>query len=203
MAAQPTPVPQPYHHGNLRTVLLEHADRSLADGGVQALSLRELARRAGVSHGAPRRHFADKQALLDALARSGFEQLRAQLEGALGQAGPDFPSRATAFATSYVRFATEHAALLELMFAAKHEPDATEGLREAAVAAFTAPLQLIADAQAQGTIGPGDPTGVATVFWASLHGLASMANTGLIPGEHLDALAAEAVERILLGLQPG
>jgi AcrR family transcriptional regulator len=202
LALQPTPTSHPYHHGNLRRELLEHAERSLADGGVQALSLRELARRAGVSHGAPRRHFADKQALLDALAQSGFEQLGRELATALAAASPEFQSRATAFATAYVKFATQHAALLELMFAAKHQPDATDSLREAAVAAFAVPIQLIADAQAAGEVVPGDPAGVATVFWAALHGLASMANGGLIDGAALDAMVGEAVERILLGLQP-
>ena len=66
---------RPYHHGNLRTALLEAAERTLRERGVQALSLRELAREVGVSHGAPRRHFPDRQALLDALARAGFERL--------------------------------------------------------------------------------------------------------------------------------
>src|SRR3954453_21421902 len=69
--------PRTYHHGNLRATLLEHAEAALAAGS--DLSLRELARQAGVSHGAPRRHFADKQALLDALAVDGFERLGAAL----------------------------------------------------------------------------------------------------------------------------
>ena len=108
----------------------------------------------------------------------------------------------TAFATAYVQFATQHAALLELMFTAKHEPDATDALRQSAVAAFAVPIQLIADAQEAGEVVPGDPAGVATVFWAALHGLASMANGGLIEGDALDAIVSEAVERILLGLRP-
>ena len=71
--------PRPYHHGNLRAALLAQAERTLADGG--DLSLRELARQIGVSHAAPRRHFAGKQALLDALAEDGFERLGAELRG--------------------------------------------------------------------------------------------------------------------------
>ena len=70
-----------YHHGNLRAALLDCAEQTLAAGG--ELSLRELARKVGVSHGAPRRHFADKQDLLDALALDGFQRLGPQLAAAL------------------------------------------------------------------------------------------------------------------------
>src|SRR5690349_14243455 len=111
-----------YHHGNLRATLLEHAETALAAGN--DLSLRELARQAGVSHGAPRRHFADKQALLDALALDGFERLGRELRAAIDDAGEDFEARLAALAGAYVRFATRHATLLELMFASKHRPDA-------------------------------------------------------------------------------
>ena len=62
---------RPYHHGNLREALLVQAMTTLREGGVEALSLRELARAVGVSHAAPRRHFPDRQALLDALAERG------------------------------------------------------------------------------------------------------------------------------------
>src|SRR4051794_26532278 len=106
---------RPYHHGNLRSELLEAAERTLTERGAAELSLRELAREVGVSHAAPRRHFRDKQALLDALAQSGFERLGADLDRALGRAGGDFRSRLAAFAKAYVRFATRNGPLLELM----------------------------------------------------------------------------------------
>jgi AcrR family transcriptional regulator len=191
--------PRPYHHGNLRTVLLEQAERTLADGG--DLSLRALARQAGVSHAAPRRHFADKQALLDALAEDGFERLGAELRTAIGGAG-DFEGRLLAFARAYVRFATEHAALLELMFAGKHRPGAADSLREAADRAFEAPLALIAEGQATGEVGPGDPERVALVAWATLQGLATMINSEMLPPGALDDAVGIAVEQICLGLRP-
>lgn len=62
---------RPFHHGNLRAVLLDEAGAVVRESGVGGLSLRDLARRAGVSHGAPRSHFVDRQALLDALAERG------------------------------------------------------------------------------------------------------------------------------------
>src|SRR5277367_2560745 len=89
---------RPYHHGNLRAALLDQAERTVRERGVQELSLRELARDVGVSHGAPRRHFADRQALLDALAEVGFTRLGAELRAAVEDAGEDFEAqlRATA-----------------------------------------------------------------------------------------------------------
>src|ERR1700722_17630556 len=84
---------RPYHHGNLRTALLAAAEQTVRERGVQDLSLRELAREIGVSHGAPRRHFPDRQALLDALAESGFERLGAELRAAVAGAGDDFQTR--------------------------------------------------------------------------------------------------------------
>src|SRR6202790_2944547 len=105
---------RPYHHGNLRTALLAQAERTVRERGVQELSLRELARDVGVSHGAPRRHFADRQALLDALAEAGFARLGAELRGAADRAGEDFQARLGATAAAYVRFATRDATLLEL-----------------------------------------------------------------------------------------
>src|SRR5437588_12480464 len=110
-----------YHHGNLRTALLEQAERSVREHGVERLSLRELARQTGVSPGAPRRHFSDRQALLDALAEAGFARLGAELRSAADDAGADFEPRLMATAAAYVRFATLDAALLELMFAGKSQ----------------------------------------------------------------------------------
>src|SRR3954454_17907230 len=95
-----------YHHGNLRAALLEQAERTVRERGAQALSLRELAREVGVSHGAPRRHFADRQALLDAVAQAGFARLGRQLQRAVSGAGEDFEARLQAAAGAYVRFAT-------------------------------------------------------------------------------------------------
>jgi AcrR family transcriptional regulator len=101
-----------YHHGNLRTALLEQAQLAVREHGVEQLSLRELARQVGVSHGAPRRHFSDRQALLDALAEAGFERLGAELARAVARAGDDFQARLTAIATAYVRFAPDRIGLL-------------------------------------------------------------------------------------------
>jgi AcrR family transcriptional regulator len=109
---------RPFHHGNLRAVLLEQAEGMLRDTGVDGLSLRELARQAGVSHGAPRSHFIDRQALLDALAEQGFERLAQKVEVALASEGT-FAERFRLVGRAYVDFGVDDAALMELMFAAK------------------------------------------------------------------------------------
>jgi AcrR family transcriptional regulator len=196
-----TVTPRPYHHGNLRSVLLAHAERALSERGAGELSLRELAREAGVSHAAPRRHFRDKQALLDALAEDGFERLRKEIEAAIGSAGKPFRKRLTAFARTYVGFATQHAALLELMFAGKHRAGAVK-LRAASEATFAIPLGLIAEGQEKGEVAPGDTEQVAMVAFATLQGLASLVNAGMIDSASLDDVVPEAVDRLLSGLRP-
>jgi AcrR family transcriptional regulator len=190
-----------YHHGNLRSALLDCAERSLSRSGASELSLRELAREVGVSHAAPRRHFADKQALLDALAEDGFERLGRELDGAMAVAGSSLREQLGAFARAYVRFATAHGALLELMFAGKHRPGA-DRLLEAADRAFAAPLALFAAAQASGEIVAGDPERVGIVALATLQGLASLANNGMLGDGDLDELVDDAVDQLVLGLKP-
>jgi len=192
---------RPYHHGNLRAALLDAAERALERDGARELSLRELARELRVSHSAPRRHFADKQALLDALAEGGF----AQLEAALAPAGEgDLVTRMRVLGRAYVRFAAEHAALLELMYARKHHPDAAPALREGAARAFAAPLALVVDAQAAGEIVAGETQEVGRLVWATLHGIAALSASGLLggPDVDLDAVVDGAVQRLLLGLRP-
>ena len=194
--------PRPYHHGNLRAALLESAERTLSQSGASELSLRELARQVGVSHAAPRRHFADKQALLDALAEDGFERLGESLRNAMTAAGDEFDARLLAFAHAYVHFATRHAALLELMFSVKHRPGAADSLRASADRAFEAPLALITEGQAKGEVVAGEPERVATVAWAALQGLAAMVNSQMLDRALIDEVVADAVERLVLGLRP-
>jgi AcrR family transcriptional regulator len=189
---------RPYHHGNLRTALLEQAERTLRERGVQELSLRELAREVGVSHGAPRRHFPDRQALLDALAEAGFARLGTELRAAVDGAGQDFQARLQATATAYVRFATRDAALLELMFAAKHGPRAQE-LDEAAYRAFSVMLELIGQGQAEGALQAGDPERVGLVLFATIQGIATLITGGMVPVEQGDELVADAIAHFLRG----
>ncbi|HWI73532.1 MAG TPA: WHG domain-containing protein [Baekduia sp.] len=196
-----TTAARPYHHGNLREALLDAGERALESGGAANLSLRELARAVGVSHAAPRRHFSDKQALLDALALAGFERLGTTLAAASTD-GDDFTTRLLALARAYVTFATAHPALIELMFASKHEAGAPPQLAEASDRAFAPALQAVADGQAAGAVVPGDTERIAKIAFALLQGLVAIASNGMLDETPLDELLDDAVQRLLLGLAP-
>jgi AcrR family transcriptional regulator len=189
---------RPYHHGNLRAALLTQAERTVRERGAQDLSLRELAREVGVSHGAPRRHFPDRQALLDALAEAGFARLGAELQTAADGAGDDFQARLRATAGAYVRFATRDAALLELMFAGK-DREQSGTLHDAADRAFSVMLELIEQGQADGALESGQPDRVGLVLFATIQGIAALVNGGMVDAEQLDELVADAIANFLRG----
>jgi AcrR family transcriptional regulator len=190
-----------YHHGNLRATLLVSAERLLAEVGPAELSLRELARQAGVSHGAPRQHFPDKQALLDALAVQGFDRLGVELAAALhGRTGP-FADRLEAFAQAWVGFATAHPTLLELMFASKNRPAAAE-LRAVADRAFALPSAMIAEAQRAGEITGGDSDRVAMAIFATLQGIAALVTSGMSGERPVPALVGDTIRTLVDGLRP-
>jgi len=176
---------RPYHHGNLRTALLAQAEQTVRERGVQELSLRELARGLGVSHGAPRRHFPDRQALLDALAEAGFERLGAELRSAVDGAGDDFQARLQATASAYVRFATDDAA--------------SEALNEAANRAFAVMLELIEQGQADGALEPGPSERVGLVLFATIQGIAALVTGGMVDAAQLDGLVGDAIAHFLRG----
>jgi len=189
---------RPYHHGALREALLEQAERTVRDRGADALSLRELAREVGVSHGAPRRHFPDRQALLDAVAEAGFDRLGAELRAAADGAGEEFEPRLRATAATYVRFATRDPALLDLMFAGKHR-ETSGALHEAAENAFAVMLELIAQGQAEGALEPGEPERVGLVLFSTIQGIASLVSAGIVQPDQLEALVVDAIAHFLRG----
>ncbi|GLI30111.1 MULTISPECIES: TetR/AcrR family transcriptional regulator [Brachybacterium] len=192
---------RPYHHGSLRDALLSAAERTLRAQGQDELSLRELARQIGVSHAAPRRHFRDRQALLDALAITGFERLGAKLEAAIEAADDVFASRLHDAVGAFVRFATQDAALLELMFSTKHR-DGAEEVREAASAAFATLPGLIEQGQAEGLLAAGTSSRAGIVLLATVQGIATLINGGMVEAERLDELVDAAVEQFLRGNRP-
>lgn len=186
-----------YHRENLRETLLELAERTVQRSGVDALSLRQLARDANVSHAAPARHFRDKRALLDALALDGFERLNRAMADAASTPG-SFDARFRAIATAYVSFAVDNAALLGLMYTVKHEADASDALVEAGRGSMRAAVDLIAAAQAAGAIAPGDdPERLALVAFASVHGVAALATGDLLDGVSVEDATDATVDLLL------
>jgi AcrR family transcriptional regulator len=194
--------PRPYHHGGLRAALLTRAEETLRETGVDGLSLRELARDVGVSHGAPRRHFRDKNALLDALATAGFLRLRETIEQAAQVEHGRFADTLTEVAVAYVQFATANPALLELMFTSKHEVYASTELKDAAEASFTRLAALVAQGQQSGDLIAGDLDSIGIVLFATLQGITSLANTQMIDAGNLPQTTAYAVDTLLHGLAP-
>jgi AcrR family transcriptional regulator len=194
--------PRPYHHGHLREALLRAAEQALETGGVRSISLRELSRELGVSHTSPRRHFPDKQALLDALALRGFERFDETLGRAAGKPGHAFKTRLVKLGRAYVGFALQHPALLNLMFEAKQRSEAPSAIREASEKAFAHAPAAFAEAQAAGEVVPGNPARLSILFFSTLLGLVSMSTHGKVKGVPVDSLIGEIVDRMILGFRP-
>ncbi|MFH0521646.1 TetR/AcrR family transcriptional regulator [Streptomyces sp. M41] len=197
----PMPETRPYHHGDLRAALLAAAERTLREKGVGSLSLRELAREVGVSHAAPGRHFKDKQALLNALALAGYERLAQALSTA---DDPELPlePRLTSLARAYLGFAIDHAELLELMYARKHDPDASEQMAAAVDRTVGTLERVLGDAQKRGEIIPGDPEELNLVTGAALHGVSAFITAGWLTPEAALAGVEGLVHHLLHGLKP-
>ncbi|MDW6063780.1 TetR/AcrR family transcriptional regulator [Streptomyces sp. FXJ1.4098] len=176
---------RPYHHGDLRTALLTRAEQTLRDRGPAALSLRELARDIGVSHAAPSRHFKDKQALLDALALEGFDRFLGALTAAR-ESGEAFADRLDAVARAYVGFATDNAALLELMYSVKHEPGASKELIACSQRLAALATGLIEEGQRRDEVRPGPVEGIMLPVMAAIHGFATLAANGTLPAEEVE-----------------
>jgi AcrR family transcriptional regulator len=188
----------PYHHGNLRAALLDAAERSIEESGAEQLSLRELARTAGVSHAAPRSHFPDRQALLDALAERGFSRLAAGMRAACDASGPEFEGRLRAVAAAYVAFAIRSPALLEVMNAAKPQVG-EQGMGGAAADVMSLVRGLIADGISTGVLAARDPERYAFLLFAWVRGIAALVASGLVGPDAADELTADSVTTFIRG----
>lgn len=164
-------VPDPYHHGDLRRVLLAAAAEAVAADGASALSLRELARRAGVSHAAPAHHFGDKTGLLTALAAEGYRLLAAALAAAWQATGSFLE-----VGVAYLMFALDHPGHFAVMFEPTLLRADDDELRRAR-------------AGSRGLLyGPAGRSGApsyeaAVAAWSLMHGLATLIRAGNLPAE--------------------
>ena len=112
----PAPAPKPYHHGDLRRVLIDAALQLVGEGGPEAVSVREAARRAGVSPGAPFRHFPSRDALMQAVAEEAQRRFRAEIEAALAAAAPGDPlGRFRCLGLAYLRWAMRNPTHFEII----------------------------------------------------------------------------------------
>lgn len=182
-----------YHHGNLRQQVLEAAALEVAEHGPDALSLRELARQAGVTHGAPAYHFGSRRGVFTALAVDGFRLLANALETSV--AGHDFAETAVA----YVRFAIGHPGHYAVMFRTELL-DETAELRQQRERAYGVLVRGVAAL----------PEGVVTIpardaqhaAWAIVHGISSLALTGALEGSDPVGLARAGAQQLFGRIPP-
>lgn len=180
---------RPYHHGNLKPVLLRAAIRLIAEVGPAAFTMREVARRAGISHNAPYRHLQDKDALLAAVATEGFERLAKALSKPIMEThtaasateargvAEERPAlrRFKASGLAYVRFALRSPEHLLVMFDWPLPLNRYPDLEAAAARAFSILVGLVQEAQREGSLPEGDAIVLARIAWSLVHGVAKLA----------------------------
>ncbi|MCM5551649.1 TetR/AcrR family transcriptional regulator [Pleomorphomonas sp. NRK KF1] len=178
-----------YHHGDLRRTLIAVGRALLADGGPPGVSLREVARAAGVSHNAPYRHFESREALLAAIATDGFEQLSTRLVSA-ANAEAGRAERLVAIGRAYVAFAIEAPSLYRLMFSSEISKSGFPALRTAADRAYEQLAAAIPVSSAK-------PRDTALGAWALVHGLADLLTTSQVSDDLRGRLLEDAIDHIL------
>lgn len=195
----------PYHHGDLRNTLLTSGAQLLAEEGIQALSLRSLAKRAGVSHNAPYQHFADKETFLAALAEQGFHLLGAAMDAGLQAVGEaDTLACLIAIGQAYVQFALDYPSHLHIMFSSfPHERYPT--LKQTSLEVLAKLIAVLEAGQAQQRLVPDDVYQQALLVWTMLHGLSTLSAAQKLPDPLISAqspvaLAEEAMKRLYQGI---
>ena len=167
--------PERYHHGDLKNALLDAARDLVSEGSVDGFTLREVARRAGVSPAAPYHHFADKNDLVRQLAIRAFDTMRQNLQTAADSTA-DSAQQLEAMGVAYLHFAFTHAAEFRFMFkrelcAPPGQPDPLEVAGRAAQAVLHG---AVVTAQANRTIRAGDPQPIVLTIWSAIHGLSGI-----------------------------
>jgi AcrR family transcriptional regulator len=183
------------HDAGLRARLIEAGVDLLGREGVQALSLREIARRAGVSHGAPRRYFPTHLELLSAIAREGFAQLAGRIAEVVGDGRAAPRAQVMELGRVYLGFALANRGMFELMFRHDLLESGHLGLRDTSLALFDVLVDLVArarpDSDAPARI-------VAGALWANLHGIAQLWGWGSLPlavdGDDVEPLLRAALD---------
>jgi len=184
---------KPYHHGNLREALLNAALRLISEVGPTAFTLREVARRAGVSHNAPYRHFRDRDELMAAVSTQGYGELtRAMLDAGEQESGA--LARLKRAGLAYVKFALRRPEHFTVMFDAPASKPSEKlcfnpskmkikypEAAEAAEQSFRTLMNFVAACQQEGVLPAGDTKELALLAWSIVHGIAKLAITGRFP----------------------
>jgi AcrR family transcriptional regulator len=174
--------PKPYHHGHLREALLQAAIQLIAEVGPAGFTLREVARRAGVSHNAPYRHFADREELLAAVAAQGFRELDGAMLNVVRHQRSSV-ARLKRAGLAYVEFALRRPEHFTVMFDAAVSEHKTPDSAQAAEQAFGTLLGLVKSCQDEGRLPSGDVHQFALLAWSMVHGVAKLATAKRLPYE--------------------
>jgi len=191
-----------YHHGDLSRALLQEALRTIEKGGVAALTMRAVGTKLGVSRTALYRHFADKSALLAAVATEGFRTLRLQTQDAWKRHGGGREGM-EAMGAAYVQFAVVHPSHYRAMFGGFVDSGAKDpAFVQDATAAFDVLVEALRALQKDGLIRADEPELLARFVWATVHGVAMLGIDGQLQHQHADAmdLARLAVDRVRASL---
>jgi len=167
---------RPYHHRRLREAVIEAALTEIQAVGAARISMREIARRAGVSHAAPAHHFGDKRGIFTAIATEGFRLLRRGNEPTVGD-----PAALLKGGLGYISFAVNHPAHFEVMFRPDLYDDQDEELRAARDEAFDVLYRAVE--QGLGSANPDDVLGTSMAAWSFVHGFAALLLGGNFPTE--------------------
>jgi AcrR family transcriptional regulator len=191
-------VARPYHHGDLKRVIIKTAQDMLTEEKGWQFTLREVARRAGVSHAAPYKHFPDKSALLAELATRGFDQLRRTVTDALRRHARSARTEFISAAKAYIQFGTANPSLYRLMFSADVDKTVFRALDEAASSAFAVLIGMLERGQQNGSFKKQPVRGQAAAAWALLHGFTLLTIDGQLLPEKVGAKPIDAVLSSLL-----
>ncbi|TIP27992.1 MAG: TetR/AcrR family transcriptional regulator [Mesorhizobium sp.] len=189
---------RPYHHGDLRRAVIETALDMLREEKGWQFTLREVARRAGVSHAAPYKHFPDKAALLAEIAMIGFDRMRESLSAAKSEVPKTLRDEINPIARAYIAFGTDNPALYRLMFSAEEGKAVGIHLNERALAVFDVLLDILRRGQAAGSIRKRPIEGQAAAAWGLVHGMTMLAIDGLLVPEKVGSAPLDAALSTLL-----
>jgi AcrR family transcriptional regulator len=191
--ADPTPK---YHHGNLKQALIEAGQQLLIEKGINGLSLRETAKSAGVSHTAPYRHFTDKEALLAAIAESGFESLAEALLNTIKQHPGDPKEQLTAATVAYVKLAVTRLEMHQLMFGDGFDDEAmSETMLEKKQQTFNALSKIIKNGQKKNIYKKAETLELVIAAWSMMHGYTMLLTTGQLRDSVTSLMQIEKLAR--------
>jgi AcrR family transcriptional regulator len=198
-AAKP---PKPYHHGDLRRALIDAGFRLVEEGGVEQLSMREAARRAGVSPGAPFRHFDSREALITAVAIEAQRRFRAEIVAALKETSPGDPlARFRSFGLAYLRWAMRNPTHFEIISSGRlFDYDNSDDLMRDNAELIGMIEHTLKEAFAEGQLRPAEFDHVLIAARALVYGFARMNLDGHFPRWGVDAAAAESTAEAILDL---